>query len=229
MKRYGNGTAWLAIVLLLTAACGFTAPRVRYFEVRPTIIDRQAGPFLPAIQVPDFDCVSTYDQVRIVVRRSPVEVVTSRNLQWTTGPGRMLAQGLRERLEATGRFEAVSRTPTRRPRYAIDGLVQVIELDEAPTWTARLALEATLRRTDGEVLLVSRVEESQNAAGRTPADGVLALRALYSRFLDGLTQKIIAAIEQDLRRRGAADGGTTSRPAGLPVRPASTAVALTPA
>lgn len=191
--------AQLGIYLLVTAGCGFTAPPVRYFEIRPTSIDRQAGPKLPSILVPDFGCLSAYDHLRLVLRKSPVEVVTSRSLQWTTSPGRMLAQGLRSRLDATGRFETVQRDARPRPPYAVEGLVQAIELSEAPRLTARLALDVRVRRTvDGSVLREELIEESQPAEGDSPGDGVLALRELYSHILDRLSARIISAIEEDL-------------------------------
>jgi ABC-type uncharacterized transport system auxiliary subunit len=203
MARREYRGAWLGLAAVLIGGCGFTAPRVRYFEVRPTSIERQEGATLPSITVLDFACMSTYDSVRVVVRRSPVEVVTSRNLQWTTVPGRMLAQGLRYRLEETGRFESIRRDTRVRPPYMVDGLVQVIELDKEPHLTARLALQVKVQRSvDGTVIREDFVEESEPADGNRPGDGVLALRDLYSHILDGLTKKIIAAIEHDLQSSG---------------------------
>jgi len=173
---------------------------VRYFEVRPEGVGRQPGPKLPSIMIADFGSLSAYDQLRVVLRKSPVEVVTSRNLQWTTVPGRMLAQGLRSRLTDMGRFEMVRREATPRPPYTVEGLVELIELSEKPKLTARLALQVSVRRTaDGEILTEESVEESRTAEGDNPGDGISALQELYSHILDGLAHRIIAAIEEDLQ------------------------------
>lgn len=200
MPERAHGTRWLGVMLLLSVGCGFTAAPVRYFEVRPAIVGAQPGPTLPSIVVRDFACLPAYDQLRVVIRTSPVEVVTRRNLQWITVPGRMLAQGLRSRLEEIGRFETVRKTTSPRAPYIIEALVHVIELSETPKLTARLALQLTVRRrADGEVICEESVDESQPAEGRSPADGILALREVYSRILDGLTDRIVAAVQTDLQ------------------------------
>jgi ABC-type uncharacterized transport system auxiliary subunit len=190
------------VISLTAAACGFTAAPVRYFEVGPGTIERQTGPQLPAVLVPDFDCAPAYDNLRLVMRRSPVEVSTTRNLQWTTAPGRMLAHGLRRQLEGTGRFEAVGRAVTPPPPYRVEGFVRAIELDKQPTLTARLALDVSVRRTaDGRVIHEDLVAQSRAASGQKPADGVLALRELYGIMLQGISARIIAAIETDQHER----------------------------
>ena len=191
----------LACMAVLVTGCGLTAPAVRYFEIRPTPAERQSGPPLPSILVPDFSCIAAYDNLRLVIRKSAVELAASRNLQWTTVPGRMLAQGLRSRLENTGRFETVRREASPRPPYSVEGLVQVIELSEEKAPTARLALHLNVRRNaDGAAIGEESIDESRPIGGRDPAEGILALRDLYSQVLDGVTDRVIAAIEQDLRR-----------------------------
>jgi ABC-type uncharacterized transport system auxiliary subunit len=195
-----RGTLWVGVAVLIAAGCGFTAPPIRYFEIRPEAVGTQPGPKLPSIMVPDFACLSAYDQLRVVLRKSPVEVMTSRNLQWTTVPGRMLAEGLRSRLSEIGRFEMVRREASPRPPYTVEGLVQLIELREKPKLTARLALQVDVRRTaDGEIISEESVDESQPAKGDSPTDGILALQELYSHILDDLSRRIIAAIEKDIQ------------------------------
>lgn len=185
----------------MLTGCGLTAPAVRYFEIRPTPAEHRAGPPLPSILVPDFSCIAAYDNLRLIIRKSPVELAASRNLQWTTVPGRMLAQGLRARLESTGRFETVRREATPRPPYSVEGLVQVIELSEEKSPTVRLGLHLNVRRNaDGAAIGEESVDETRPVNGRDPADGILALRDLYSQVLDGVTDHVIAAIEQDLQR-----------------------------
>ena len=198
MLRWTYRRTCLAVAAAFLVGCGFTAPRVRYFDVRPIGIERQEGERLPPIAVPDFGCSSTYDHVRVVLRRSPVEVVSSRNLQWTTAPGRMLAQGMRYRLGETGRFESVKRDKGVRLPYTAEGVVQAIELNEEPRLTARLALQVSVRRSlDGIVIYEESVDETQAASGEDPAEGVVALRALYSEILDGLVERVIKAVEDD--------------------------------
>ncbi|MBI4516065.1 MAG: membrane integrity-associated transporter subunit PqiC [Deltaproteobacteria bacterium] len=184
--------------LLVLTGCGITAPRVRYFEIRPAPAGALAGPKLPAILVPDFGCVSAYDHLRVVIRRSPVEVGASRSLQWSTVPGRMLAQGLSERLEQSRRFENVRREAKPKPPYTLEGQVQVIELNEHPTRTVRLGFHLSVRRSeDGTVIGEETIDETRPAPGGDPADGILVLRDLYSEILDGVTARVIAALERD--------------------------------
>ncbi|HVN83462.1 MAG TPA: ABC-type transport auxiliary lipoprotein family protein [Candidatus Binatia bacterium] len=197
MQRLGV----LAVLALGIAGCSLTAKPVRYFELRPTRAERQAGPPLPSILVPDFGCVAAYDQLRLVIRKSAVEFAASRNLQWTTAPGRMLAQGLRARLEGTGRFETVRREATPRPPYTVEGLVQTIELSEEQAPTVQLALHLNIRRSnDGTVIDEASIDEARPVGSRDPAASVLVLRDLYSQVLAGVTDRIISAIERDLAR-----------------------------
>jgi ABC-type uncharacterized transport system auxiliary subunit len=197
MRRRRRLMALVTVSVL--AGCSFTAPPVRYFEVRPPRGERQDGPTLPSVIVPNFSCLSAYDHLRVVMRRSPVEVVTSRELQWTTVPGRMLAQGLRYYLEGTGRFATVRRDAKPRPPYTIEGQVQVIELDATSALTAHLALHVNVRRSaDGSVIAEEFIDDSEPAGGRDPSDGVLALRELFGRVLQRLSGRIIAAIEKDV-------------------------------
>jgi len=197
--------AWVlltALISLTAAACSFTAPPVRYFEVGPGTIERHAGPRLPSVLVPDFECAPAYDNLRLVLRKSPVELSTSRNLQWTTAPGRMLAHGLRLQLEGTGRFEAVARAATPPPPYRVEGFVRAIELDEQPTLTARLALDVSVRRSaDDRVLYENVVDQTRAASNQKPVDGVLALRELYGIMLQGMVTQIMTAIENDQQGR----------------------------
>jgi ABC-type uncharacterized transport system auxiliary subunit len=194
---------WLLWPALL-AACALTAPQVRYFEIRPILGPPQPGPKLPSILVPDFSCLAAYDHLRLVVRKSPVEVGGSRSLQWTTVPGRMLAQGLRARLEASGRFETVRREASPRPPYTVEGQVQVIELSEEKEATARLALHLNVRRSaDGVVIGEEFIDESRPFDRSDSANGVLVMRDLYSQILDGVTEKVIAAVAGDLQAKAA--------------------------
>jgi ABC-type uncharacterized transport system auxiliary subunit len=189
----------VAGLALVVAGCGLTAPPVRYFEVRPVRGEAASGAkVLPSIVVPNFSCLSAYDHLRVVVRRSPVEVVTSRNLQWTTTPGRMLSQGMRLYLEGTGRFETVRRDAKPLPPYTVEGQVQVIELIEDPEPSARLALHVNVRRSaDGAVVAEESIDETRKAKSGDAADGVLALRDLYTEVLERLSAEVIAAIEKD--------------------------------
>ena len=189
-----------AFLVIGVSACSLTSPQVRYFELRPTLGSPEPGPKLPSILVPDFSCLAAYDHLRLVVRKSPVEVSGSRSLQWTTVPGRMLAQGLRARLESTGRFETVRREASPRPPYTVEGLVQVVELSEEKEPLARLAMHLNIRRSsDGTVIGEEFIDESRPYNGRDPASGILAMRELYSKILDGASTQIITVIERDVQ------------------------------
>jgi len=189
--------------MVLAWGCSLSAPPVRYFEVRPPAVEKQDGPRLPSIIVPNFSCLSAYDHLRVVVRRSPVEVATSRTLQWTTVPGRMFAQGLRFHLESTGRFETVRRDAKPVPPYTIEGQVQAIELIESPGMAGHLALHLNVRRSeDGTVIGEKFVDATRAADGDDVSDGVLAVRELYAAELEDLTTWIVDVIEQDLGRAG---------------------------
>jgi ABC-type uncharacterized transport system auxiliary subunit len=184
----------------LVVGCSFAAPPIRYFEVRAPQATAGEGAMLPSVVVPNFSCLAAYDHLRVVMRRSPVEVVTSRTLQWTTVPGRMIAQGVRVQLEGTKRFETVRRDAKPLPPYSVEGQVQVIELNEHPSMSARLALHINVRRTtDGAVIEELFIDETAPAGGNDAADGVLALRDLFGRILEDLAARVVKAIEDDAR------------------------------
>jgi ABC-type uncharacterized transport system auxiliary subunit len=204
MRPRSIRAALAAALAAALMACSLSAPPIRYFEVRPTRGEAAtAAPTLPSVIVPNFSCLSAYDHLRVVVRRSDVEVVTSRSLQWTTVPGRMLSQGVRYYLEGTGRFETVRRDAKPRPPYTVEGQVQVIELIEKPAPAARLALHVNVRRSaDGVVIAEEFIDESRKADGADPGDGILAMRALYTEILARLSARVIAAIEKDVGAGG---------------------------
>ena len=206
VNRRGRGRARLAIVVaVVLAGCMFAAaPPVRYFEVRAPREEPHAGAMLPSVIVPNFSCLAAYDHLRVVLRRSDVEVVTSRRLQWTTVPGRMMAQAVRVHLKATTRFESVRRRARPEPPYAVEGQVQVIELSKSPTMGARLGMHINVRRTsDGGVIEELFIDESTTADGsgsgrRCPG----APSSCSVRILHDLDERVIQAIENDVRAGG---------------------------
>jgi ABC-type uncharacterized transport system auxiliary subunit len=201
MKRAAVRTMLLAL-LAAVVGCSFVAPPIRYFEVRPAIPEhaKTSAPVLPPIIIPDFSCVAAYDNLRVVMRKSPVEVLTSRSLQWTTVPGRMIAQGFRLYMESTGRFQTVRRDQKPKPPYSIEGQVQVIELNEVPKMSARLAMHLNVRRNaDDAVIAEEYYDESRDAAGNDPGAGVTALRELYGDILARASAKLIEAIAADVK------------------------------
>lgn len=181
------------------AGCSLlSSPPVRYFEIQPTAGQPLPGAKLPALLVPDFSAVSPYDRLRVVIRKSPVELRADRTLQWATEPGRMLAQGLRARLQASERFESVRRQTSPQPPYAVDGQIEALEIDDV-SHTVRLALRLSVRRTEDGVLIDQITsDEQQPVKSRRPADGILALRDIYSHMLDGLAERVIDAVRKDL-------------------------------
>ncbi len=189
------------LVAATLAGCSLlSSPPVRYFEIQPTPGQPGPGGKLPAVLVPDFRAVSPYDRLRVVIRKSPVELQADRTLQWATEPGRMLAQGLRARLQASGRFASVRRQSSPQPPYAVDGQIDALEIDDV-SHTAHLALRLSVRRTeDGTLVAQLSADEQQPVKSRDPADGILALRNIYSHMLDDLDARVIDTIEQDLHR-----------------------------
>jgi ABC-type uncharacterized transport system auxiliary subunit len=201
--------AALAALSLSGCSLGLTAPPVRYFEIVTSGAQPLAGRKLPPVAVPDFRSLSPYDHLRLVIRKSPVELEANRTLQWATLPGRMLAQGLAARLQGTDRFESVLHEGTPQPPYEIQGLVQAIELTTKPA-TAHLALRVTVRRSEnGAVIDEQSVDETRPVKGRGAADGVLELRDMYNQVLDRLTPQIIDAIQRDVQQASSRSTGAS--------------------
>jgi ABC-type uncharacterized transport system auxiliary subunit len=201
----------ITLTTLALAGCSFfTARPVRYFDIQPTPGKPVPGPKLPTVLVPDFNSATPYDRLRLVIRKSIVELQADRTLQWVSVPGRMLAQGLRSRLEATERFENVRREASPRPPYVVEGRVEALEIDDVSD-TARLKVRLSIRRTDDGVLIdQTTVDEQHPANGHKPSEAILVLRDIYSQQLDGLTERIINVLQQDVQRtaargKGAAD------------------------
>lgn len=201
---------------LALAGCSlFSARPVRYFEIQPTPGKPVPGPKLPAVLVPDFGSATPYDRLRVVIRKSTVELQDDRTLQWVSAPGRMLAQGLRDRLEAAERFESVRREASPRPPYAIEGQVEALEIDDV-SGTARLKVHLSIRRTDGGVLIdETTFDEQRPVNGHNRSEAIVVLRDIYSQLLDRVTERIINAIQQDVQRTAA--GG--KRAADAPLAP----------
>lgn len=205
----------ITLATLALAGCSFfTARPVRYFEIQPTPGKPVPGPKLPTVLVPDFGSATPYDRLRVVIRKSTVELQDDRTLQWVSVPGRMLAQGLRDRLEAAGRFESVRREASPRPPYLIEGYVEALEIDDVSD-TARLKVHVSILRTDGGVLVdETTVDEQRPVNGHGRSEAIMVLRDIYSQLLDGLTERIINAIQQDVQRTAAGGKRAADAPSG---------------
>lgn len=100
------------------------------------------------VQVKEFDIIDTYDQPRIVVRRSAHEIYYDRSSLWATRPQVAIPSLLINHINSIKLFEQCMKTfLDERPDYIISGMIHNIEKYDSEHIT-RADLHVTLTMTE---------------------------------------------------------------------------------
>lgn len=176
----------LAFVLALASACG-ARPDIRYYQLQ---IDERAmarserdSVLVFAIETMVGD--SAYEDPRIVYRTSPYRLDYYHYHRWSSPPGVMLSDFLRDAYEQTGYFDAVVAGFSPNALVFLSGrLVAFEEVDVArDEWIARVKLNLFLREQSGEVVWSDTLTQEAPVHDLTPEGVAAAMSHAVTRIV----------------------------------------------
>jgi ABC-type uncharacterized transport system auxiliary subunit len=184
------------VLLCLTAALGCAAspPQTRHYQLAPPSGEpAPASANGPSLAIEPLEVDAAYDEDRIVYRSSPVQIDYYHYHRWTSPPGRMLADHLRQAYRRTGRFRQVTAEITPETDVIVGGRVAAIEEVDvsADRWVARIQLE--LRATDArsrEVLWSREITQVEPMREQSPAGLARALTRALARVVAETSNEI---------------------------------------
>jgi ABC-type uncharacterized transport system auxiliary subunit len=174
----------LAIIAVLLAACGGTAPQVRYYQLAvQTPATPGSGDKVLVVEALSAD--AAYDDERIVYRHSPYQLDYYNYHRWSATPGALVGGYLEQALDRSGDFKAVVRDQSSDASLVLGGrLTALEEVDTDPKhWVGRIAIELTL--TDpktGEIVWTQRFEETEPLAQQNPEGLARAISTALQRI-----------------------------------------------
>lgn len=189
-KSILRALAGLTIGVLV--ACGGKLPETRFYQLAPPAASA-AAPGDLTIALESFDTDAGYDDDRIVYRTTPYRLDYYQYHRWSAAPGTIVGNYLKQALERSGQFRAVSREASDRSPVVVRGRVLAMEeVDRSKTsWVGRLVLELTLVDTrTGEVLWSQQYEEHEPLRAQTPEGLAEALSTALSRIATRATPLI---------------------------------------
>ena len=175
----------IAIALVL-AACGSSAPQVRYYQLATPAVRGARDAAGSVLAVEPLGADGAYDDERIVYRVDPVRLDYYNYHHWSSAPGAMVGSYLERAFAGTGRFRSVVRDTTVDTAAILGGRVIAIEeIDDSKTsWHGHVELE--LRLTDPKtraVLWAHTYDEREPLAAQTPEGLARALGVAMDRIV----------------------------------------------
>ena len=214
-----------ALILAAALGCGGSPPQTRHYQLAPPSGEQApATADGPSLAIEPLEVDAAYDEDRIVYRSSPVQIDYYHYHRWTSPPGRMLADHLRQAYRRTGRFRQVTAEITPETDVIVSGRVAAIEEVDvsADRWVARIQLE--LRATDArsrEVLWSREITQVEPMREQTPAGLARALTRALARVVAETSGDIAAVELQSTPGSGSASpqgSKRISRPTGQTLR-----------
>lgn len=185
----------LLLVLLVSSACGSTAPETTYYRVH-NLTEPQPPQGDLVIGVEPFAADSAYDNQQIVYRKSPYKLNYYHYHSWASPPGIMVADYVREELENSGRFEAVLTGFTADVVAVVGGrIVHFEEVDVSEDeWLARVKLTLFLRDAQTGQLVWSRTITEEEPVDEQKPEGVaramsIALQRAITSNIDTIAER----------------------------------------
>jgi ABC-type uncharacterized transport system auxiliary subunit len=182
-----------ALVLAATLGCA-SPPQTRHYQLAPPSGEpAPASADGPSLAIEPLEVDAAYDEDRIVYRSSPVQIDYYHYHRWTSPPGRMLADHLRQAYRSSGRFREVTAEITPETDVIVSGRVVAIEEVDvsADRWVARIQLE--LRATDArsrEVLWSREITQVEPMREQSPAGLARALTRALARVVAETSNEI---------------------------------------
>jgi len=183
----------VAIIAVLLAACGGSAPQVRYYQLAvQTPVTPSTGDKVLVVEALSSD--AAYDDERIVYRHSPYQLDYYNYHRWSATPGALVGGYLEQALGRSGDFKAVVREQVSDASLVLGGRITALEeVDNDPKhWVGRIALELTL--TDpktGEIVWTQRFEENEPLEQQNPEGLARALSTALQRIANQAAPLIV--------------------------------------
>jgi ABC-type uncharacterized transport system auxiliary subunit len=191
----------IALIVALLGACGTTGPvPVDSFYRLPEIDAQVDDPFGAAlVRVSIFDATDLHRDRAIVFGDSAgIELQRHNYHFWVDGPPNLLQLSLAGFLRDASPLATVVTRAVARPDFEIDGRIAAFErlLGDSGT-RVNVALQLTLRRPGGEIVLTREYRETISVASDRMMDSIAAfataLQRIFTQFAVDLTQSLARA------------------------------------
>lgn len=151
----------------------------------------------PKIVVAAFASAAGYESQRLVYRVSAHEIRYYGYRQWVSEPAQMLREWTMRHLRASKKFAVVTASDKlREPDAVLEGVVEVVEeIDKGQKWQARLSMTFTLRKGDGEkVLLIHHFDTTRPCPKAKPDEVAKAIGTVLEQECKRLADRIVTAL-----------------------------------
>lgn len=152
----------------------------------------------PKIVVAGFASAAGYDTQRLAYRLSAHEVRYYGYRQWVAEPSRLLREWTMRHLRASKKFaEVTSSSRLREPDAVLYGVVEAVEeVDKGKTWEARLSMTFTLRKGDGEkVLLRHHFDTTRKCVKAHPDEVAKEIGSILEKETARLAERIVMTMK----------------------------------
>lgn len=208
MSRRRSILAALAIGLT-TLSVGCTRPDIRYYQlaVDQEILQPSTERSNVVFSVESMIGDSAYEDPRIVYRKSPYRIDYYHYHRWSSPPGVMVSDFLRDAYEQSGYFDSVAAGFSPDSTVFLSGrLIAFEEVDRGNRdWYARVKMNLLLRNSqDGKVVWTRTIEKEEEVDQLDPEGVARAMSRAMTEIVSETAPelaKIAAAEEEKVRRR----------------------------
>ncbi|HEY1817091.1 MAG TPA: ABC-type transport auxiliary lipoprotein family protein [Kofleriaceae bacterium] len=162
----------IAMLVLVIAACGGSAPQTRYYQLAPPVAKApEPATSSTEIAVEPLVADGAYGDQRMIYRSDPVRLDFYDYHRWSTAPGAMIAGFVEKALAESGQFSAVTREATATTAVVLGGRVTALEeVDVDPHhWVAHVAVELAARdASTGKLVWTRTFDEREPESAQTP-------------------------------------------------------------
>lgn len=187
----------MAMALSLTGCFGGSASEpTRYFTIGVESINypqvKNAEYANKRVAVRKFTMDQAYQRTNIVYRESNYQFMFYDLDLWATRPDLMLNKAATEYVKQSGLFELNKTGISAKPDYEILGNVDAIEeIDEGSNRYGRLAMQLSLRKTEGDAPICEREYDEKIALnGNEPQHVAEAISKLLAKYMEDFLGEI---------------------------------------
>ena len=194
-SRIAPVALFLAALALTACFGGSTSEPTRYYMLAVEDISMPSGNAKGKVQVRKFTVDPAYQKANIVYRESAYDFMFYDLDLWASRPDHMITQVVAEYAVKSNLFESVEIKGSSKPGFEISGNVSAIEeVDEGSSQYARLAIEISFRKVDGDApLFEKRYEGKQPMDKREPRAMAEATSKLLGKFMEDALTNIAGA------------------------------------
>ncbi len=198
-----------AVLLLLTVAGCSSTPQYRHFDLAITGEAPPSGETALdiVVRVERAEVGALYDDQRLVYRVSPHEVAYDGLNRWAVAPGKLVADQVASSLRAHPAIGTVTTHGSPPPDYRLNLVLVTLEEDRTQN-LARVHLQLSLRRADGEVVWKAEARGSRALDDNTPDEVVRALSMALSEAWTEAAPGLVDALHKDAQKAASSDAST---------------------